>query len=72
MKHRLRVAERYLVAEARLALIVVDRPFDLGLHLGELAIGLQAPPLDSGNGVVANHVIGIGPRCHRRGLLMRS
>ena len=52
------------VAEAGPPLVVVDRALDLGAHLGELAVGLQTPPLDSGERVVADHVVRVDADRH--------
>jgi len=65
MHHRGRVAERNLVAEPREALIVVDRALDFGADLGELAFGLEPAAFDARDRVVANGVVGVGPRGHR-------
>ena len=68
--HRFRVAERDLVTQARLPLIVVDGSFDLRSHFGQLAIRLQSAALDPRDRVVTDHVIGVRPRRHRRAQLI--
>jgi hypothetical protein len=63
--HRLRVPERDLLAESGVALIIVYCAFDLAMHLGELSIRLQSTPLDAGNRIVADDVVGIQASRHR-------